>query len=95
MKKFIVCVANLCCLGTKVLFYPNRLRFDFSFAPFVSKKSGVTDYALQNRCHPTEIKTPKPLVRFFFLPKEAQKEKAPKKKNAVWGVSLIAMSDKG
>ena len=28
----------------------NRLRFPFSFAPFVSKKSGVSVCALQNRC---------------------------------------------
>ncbi|MBQ7294179.1 MAG: hypothetical protein IJW79_10630, partial [Clostridia bacterium] len=32
------------------------------FAPFVSKKSGVPNYALQNRCKPTEIKLSKPLV---------------------------------
>jgi hypothetical protein len=77
---------------------PQRIGVSFLelfFAPFVSKKSGVTVYALQNRCKPTEIKTPKPLVRFFFLPKEAQKEKAHKKKNAAWGVSLTAVSDKG
>ena len=64
------------------------------FAPFVSKKSGVPNYALQNRCKPTEIKLSKPLVHFFFLKPKAQKEKVPKKKNAVWGVSLTAVSDK-
>jgi hypothetical protein len=45
-----------------------RFLCELSFAPFVSKESGVTVYALQNRCKPTEIKTPNPLVRFFFLP---------------------------
>ena len=42
---------------------PQRIGVSFLelfFAPFVSKKSGVTVYALQNRCKPTEIKTPKP-----------------------------------
>jgi hypothetical protein len=42
---------------------PQRIGVSFLelfFAPFVSKKSGVLVYALQNRCKPTEIKTPKP-----------------------------------
>ena len=72
-----------------------RFLCELSFAPFVSKESGVPNCALQNRCKPTEIKTPKPLVHFFFLPKEAQKEKVPKKKNAAWRISLVATSDKG
>ncbi|MBQ7294475.1 MAG: hypothetical protein IJW79_12140 [Clostridia bacterium] len=60
----------------------------------MAKKSGVPNCALQNRCKPTEIKLSKPLVHFFFLKPKAQKEKVPKKKNAVWGVSLTAVSDK-
>ncbi|MBQ7294447.1 MAG: hypothetical protein IJW79_12000, partial [Clostridia bacterium] len=35
-----------------------------------------------------------PLVHFFFLKPQSQKEKVRKKKNAVWGVSLTAVSDK-
>ena len=71
-------------------------RFFVSFlCAYNVKESGVTVYALQNRCKPTEIKTPKPLVRFFFLPLQAQKEKAHKKKNADLRVSLVATSDKG
>ena len=45
-----------------------RFFWELFFAPFVSKKSGVPNYALQNRCKPTEIKLSKPLVHFFFLP---------------------------
>jgi len=71
-----------------------RFLCELSFAPFVSKESGVPNYALQNRCRPTEIKLSKPLVHFFFLKPKAQKEKVRKKKNAVWGVSLTAVSDK-
>ncbi|MBQ7293523.1 MAG: hypothetical protein IJW79_07280, partial [Clostridia bacterium] len=39
-----------------------RFLCELSFAPFVSKESGVPNYALQNRCKPTEIKLSKPLV---------------------------------
>ncbi|MBQ7294232.1 MAG: hypothetical protein IJW79_10900, partial [Clostridia bacterium] len=62
-----------------------RFFWELFFAPFVSKKSGVPNYALQNRCRPTEIKLSKPLVHFFFLKPKAQKEKVHKKKNAVLG----------
>jgi len=62
-----------------------RFFWELFFAPFVSKKSGVPNYALQNRCKPTEIKLSKPLVHFFFLKPKAQKEKVRKKKNAVLG----------
>jgi len=62
-----------------------RFFWELFFAPFVSKESGVPDYALQNRCRPTEIKLSKPLVHFFFLKPKAQKEKVRKKKNAVLG----------
>ncbi|MBQ7292425.1 MAG: hypothetical protein IJW79_01655 [Clostridia bacterium] len=41
----------------------------------MSKESGVPNYALQNRCKPTEIKLSKPLVHFFFLKPKAQKMK--------------------
>ncbi|MBQ7293266.1 MAG: hypothetical protein IJW79_05960 [Clostridia bacterium] len=51
----------------------------------MSKESGVPNYALQNRCKPTEIKLSEPLVHFFFLKPKAQKEKVRKKKNAVLG----------
>ena len=71
-----------------------RFLCELSFAPFVSKESGVPNCALQNRCKPTEIKLSKPIVHFFFLKPKAQKEKVRKKKNAVWGVSLTAVSDK-
>ena len=62
-----------------------RFLCELSFAPFVSKESGVPNCALQNRCKPTEIKLSKPLVHFFFLKPKAQKEKVRKKKNAVLG----------
>ena len=52
-----------------------RFLCELSFAPFVSKESGVPNCALQNRCKPTEIKLSKPLVHFFFLKPKAQKEK--------------------
>ncbi|MBQ7292555.1 MAG: hypothetical protein IJW79_02310, partial [Clostridia bacterium] len=52
-----------------------RFLCELSFAPFVSKESGVPNYAVQNRCKPTEIKLSKPLVHFFFLKPKAQKEK--------------------
>jgi len=71
-----------------------RFFWELFFAPFVSKKSGVPNCALQNRCKPTEIKLSKPLAHFFFLKPKAQKEKVRKKKNAVWEVSLVATSDK-
>ena len=43
-------------------------RFFVSFlCAYNVKESGVTVYALQNHCKPTEIKTPKPSIHFFFL----------------------------
>ena len=73
------------CYATSCARRHSAFLLELFFAPFVSKKSGVPNYALQNRCKPTEIKLSKPLVHFFFLKPKAQKEKVRKKKNAVLG----------
>jgi len=62
-----------------------RFFWELFFAPFVSKKSGVPNYALQNRCKPTEIKPSKPLVHFFFFEAKGAKRKSSQKEKRRFG----------